>query len=61
MWGPLLEKLWVKYNQNYERTEGGNAGEGFEFLSNSPTNSYAVNTFTNNTLWNLVNLNDKDD
>ena len=61
MWGPLLEKVWAKYNQNYERTEGGLAGEGFEFLSNAPTNTLTIKTFTNETLWNLVNLSDKDD
>lgn len=40
LWGPILEKAFAKYNQNYEKIEGGMPSEGFEFLGNAMTTTY---------------------
>jgi hypothetical protein len=36
IWGPLLEKAWAKTNVNYEKIEGGQSYEAFDFLSSAP-------------------------
>jgi len=40
MWVPIVEKIWAKYNMNYEGIAGGLTGETRRFLTGSPTNSY---------------------
>jgi hypothetical protein len=56
-WVPFLEKAWAKVNGNYEKIISGNEGEGFMFLSGTPSTNYNfVTSFASNidSIWNII-------
>lgn len=50
-WVPLFEKAFAKYNQNYERIEGGLGYEGLKVLSGLPVKYYRFDNIDMATAW----------
>ncbi|CDW73209.1 UNKNOWN [Stylonychia lemnae] len=58
IWGPLLEKAWAKFANNYEFIVGGSPNEVVQFLTNSPTTSFKTNQLSLDAIWKLLSQSD---
>lgn len=54
-WVPLFEKAFAKYNQNYERIEGGLGYEGLKVLTGLPVKYYNFKQLDEQTAWKRFN------
>lgn len=61
IWSPLLEKVWAKAMGSYLTIKGGQAREGFDFLTGGPTDLIYFEGKTVDEIWNTISAFDKKD